>query len=91
MAPADINGVELGMDTLSKLADGTDAKAKLGAFVDQYRQWIDGQRQKAPKSPEKRKETAELLLQRADVAARRIAARYRTAGRSAVSGSVPHR
>ncbi len=73
VAPADINRVELGMDTLSKLADGKDAKAKLGAFVDQYRQWINDQRIKAPKSPEKRKETAELLLQRADVAAGRIA------------------
>ena len=60
------------MDALSKLADGKEAKAKLGAFVEQYRKWIDEQRKKAPKSPKKRKETAEELLQRAEVAARRI-------------------
>jgi hypothetical protein len=72
VAPAAIGGVELEMDALSKLNDGTDAKAKLGAFVEQYRKWIDDQRKKAPKSPKKRKETAELLLKRAEVAARRI-------------------
>jgi hypothetical protein len=72
VAPAPINGVELGMDTLSKLADGKDAKTKLGAFIDQYRKWIGEQKGKAPKSPKKRKETAELLLQRAEVAAGRI-------------------
>ena len=72
VAPAAIDGVELDMDALSKLADGNDAKAKLGAFVEQYRKWIDEQKKKAPKSPKKRKETAELLLKRAEVAARRI-------------------
>jgi hypothetical protein len=72
VAPADIPGVELHMDALGELADGQDARARLGAFVEQYRQWIDGQRKKAPKSPRKRNETAEFLLKRADVAARRI-------------------
>jgi hypothetical protein len=73
VAPAAISGVELDMDALSKLADGKDAKGKLGAFVDQYRKWIDEQRKKAPKSPPRRKETADLLLKRAEVAAGRIA------------------
>lgn len=72
MAPAPISGVELGMDVLSNLADGADAKAKLGAFVQEYRKWIDDQRKKAPKSPKKRKETAELLIKRAEFAAGRI-------------------
>ncbi|HEY7326591.1 MAG TPA: DISARM system helicase DrmA [Gemmataceae bacterium] len=72
VAPAAISGVELDMDALCKLANGADAKAKLGAFVEQYRKWIDDQRSKAPKSPKKRKETADLLLKRAEVAARRI-------------------
>src|ERR1700687_4775743 len=60
------------MEALSKLADGKEAKAKLGAFVDQYRKWIGEQRKNAPKSPKKRKETTELLLKRAEVAAGRI-------------------
>jgi len=72
VAPAAISGVELEMDALSKLTDGKDAKTKLGAFVEQYRKWIDEQRKKAPKSPKKRKETAERLLKQAEVAARRI-------------------
>jgi len=72
VAPAPISGVELDMDVLSKLADGKEAKAKLGAFVEHYRTWIAEQRKKAPKSPKKRKETTELLLNRAEVAARRI-------------------
>jgi hypothetical protein len=72
VAPAVITGVELEMDALSKITDGEDAKGKLGAFVEQYRKWIDNQRKKAPTSPKKRKETAELLLKRAEVAARRI-------------------
>src|SRR5262249_5089881 len=37
-----------------------------------YRQWIADQRTKAPPSPKKRKDTAKELLDRADVAARRI-------------------
>jgi hypothetical protein len=72
VAPAAISGVELDMDALSKLAHGKEAADKLGAFVAQYRQWIDDQGKKAPKSPRKRKETAERLLQRAEFAARRI-------------------
>lgn len=67
-----IEGVTLEMEALSKLVDGADARAKLGAFVDQYRKWIAEQGRKAPNSPKKRKETAELLLKRAEVAARRI-------------------
>jgi hypothetical protein len=72
VAPADIKGVELGMDALSQLTDGTDAKSKLGTFVEQYRAWIDKQRASAPKTPRKRKETSDQLLKRAEFAAGRI-------------------
>jgi len=72
VAPQDIAGVELSMDALAQLADANDARQKLGSFVTEYRKWIDDQRKKAPASPAKRRETAELLLQRAAVAANRI-------------------
>ena len=41
VAPAQISGVELSMDALAQLAGVEDAKAKLGSFVDQYRDWIN--------------------------------------------------
>lgn len=72
VAPQDIRGVELSMDVLAQLANAFDAREKLGSFVSEYRKWIDEQQKKAPKSPAKRRETAELLLQRAGVAANRI-------------------
>lgn len=72
VAPADISGVERSMERLAELTDGDDAKAKLGGFVTQYRGWIEDQRAEAPRSPAKRKETSDELLQRAKVAARRI-------------------
>jgi hypothetical protein len=72
VAPAEIPGVELSMDALATLADGKDAKDKLGSFVQKYQAWIASERTKAPASPNKRKETAQQLLKRAEVAARRI-------------------
>jgi Helicase conserved C-terminal domain len=72
IAPAPIPGVELNMDVLSQLADGQEARAKLGALVEQYRKWIEEQRGKAPQSPQKRKNTADFLLSRAEIAAGRI-------------------
>lgn len=72
VAPAEINGVERSMDALAQLAGVDDAKAKLGNFVAQYRDWIAGQRAKMPKSPARRKETAEELLRLGGIAADRI-------------------
>ena len=72
VAPVDITGVELTMEALSELADGTDAKAKLGNFVAQYRDWIKKQRAGAASLPTRRKDTAKELLDRADIAANRI-------------------
>jgi hypothetical protein len=60
------------MDALGQFKDGKEAQQKLAPFVSQYRAWIDSQKAKVPKSPKKRRETAELLLQRAKVAAGRI-------------------
>jgi hypothetical protein len=72
VAPAPINGVVLSMDALAQLAGVDDAKAKLDSFVEQYRDWITGQRAKMPQSPARRKETAEELLRLAGIAADRI-------------------
>lgn len=74
VAPAQIDGVELRMEELASLKDGNDAKEKLGNFVTKYREWIDEQRVSAPTSPPRRKETSDLLLQRAGLAADRIEA-----------------
>lgn len=72
VAPAAIQGVELSMDALGQFADAAEAEAKLGAFVTQYREWINRQRRNLPASPPRRRETAEELLNRANVAANRI-------------------
>ena len=60
------------MDRLCELTHAADAQAKLGAFVAQYREWIDQQRHTIPASPGRRRETAKELLSRASVAANRI-------------------
>ena len=72
VAPTPISGVELGMDELGRLADGSEAQAKLSTFVSQYRDWIAEQRRKAPTEPAGRAEIAAMLLQRAEAAAARI-------------------
>ena len=72
VAPTPISGVELGMDELGLLADGSEAQAKLSTFVSQYRDWIAEQRRKAPTEPAGRAEIAAMLLQRAEAAAARI-------------------
>lgn len=69
---AAITGVELSMDELRRLQSGEDAESKLGSFVSAYRNWIERQRSGMPTSPQKRKETAEELLNRAGTAASRI-------------------
>lgn len=72
VAPSPMTGIELSMDVLGKLADATDAQAKLGGFATQYRNWIKDQRATIPPAPPKRRDTAEELLNRAGVAATRI-------------------
>ncbi|MGH9663712.1 MAG: DISARM system helicase DrmA, partial [Bryobacteraceae bacterium] len=72
--PATIPNVELGMRSLAGLADGADAWAKLSALSQAYRsQWIAPQRATlAAISQPKRRATAQILLNNADAAARRI-------------------
>src|SRR5207245_180441 len=72
VAPAELPDITLSMDELARLVDGADAQAKLGNLVTQYRAWIEDQRGRMPRSPRRRKETGQELLQRAQVAVRRI-------------------
>ena len=60
------------MDALSQLADFAEGRRRLEGFVVQYRDWIEKQRSEIPSSPQRRRETAEELLNRAQVAAARI-------------------
>lgn len=72
VAPVSIETVELSMDKLAELPDGGAAGAALGNMVTQYSAWISEQQKISPKSPPRRRETAGVLLDRAQHAAKRI-------------------
>jgi hypothetical protein len=72
VAPAEIPGVELSMDTLSQIADGNEARTILCRLVTGYKNWINNQQ--IPSLPARRKETGDQLLERARLAAGRIQA-----------------
>ncbi len=72
VAPASIRDVELGMDALSNITDGDDAKAKLGPLVKHYREWIEGQAASLEKLSARRKGTCDELLKNARFASKRI-------------------
>lgn len=72
VAPANISGVELGMDSLAKLVDAADARNKLLPLVTKYREWIAAQAATVSGLSKKKQETAQVLLNGAKVAAQRI-------------------
>ncbi|PQO38863.1 helicase [Blastopirellula marina] len=72
VAPSKITGVTLEMELLANLQDGTDAQDQLGAFVSSYKTWIDKQRGSLSSLSQHRRDTAEELLHRANIAANRI-------------------
>ena len=74
--PAQIDGVEFGMEALGALQDGVTAKSLLNPLVDQYREWIQTQGQLANSGDlsERRQEVAEELVKRAEGASERIQA-----------------
>ncbi|TVS21127.1 MAG: hypothetical protein EA424_00470 [Planctomycetaceae bacterium] len=74
VAPAQIPGVTLEMESLAVLRDGADAQAQLGAFVSNYKTWIATQRGSLANLSPHRRDTAEELLHRANIAASRIQA-----------------
>ena len=67
-----LEGVELSMDALGKVADGAAVEAALRPLVAYYRTWIDAQRQDIVALQGTRRETAEELLRFAGIAADRI-------------------
>lgn len=71
--PCDIPQVEFGMEALADAPDAATLQAWLTPVVTQYRAWIDAQRAAAPGTGPQG-EVATVLLQRAGVAATRIAA-----------------
>ena len=71
-ATVEVEGVELSMAALGKLADGAAAKTALGPLVEKYRGWIRDRRQEIAGLKSPRRETAEGLLHYAEIAAGRI-------------------
>ena len=69
---APVPGVELSMETLGALTDGTAAETALRPLVDEYRAWIEEQRDAVSALRDGRRDTAEGLLLRAGHAADRI-------------------
>jgi hypothetical protein len=69
---AKIDGVELSMAALASLADGVAARAALEPLSAHYREWIATQEAHIAGLPEKRRQTAELMLHNAYLAAERI-------------------
>jgi len=68
----EMQDVQLNMDSLALLKDGSAAATSLTPFVTSYRKWIEEQQGSLQTLSGRRLETAEALLQRARVAANRI-------------------
>lgn len=67
-----IDGVELSMAELGSLADGSAVRAALAPLVQHYRDWISSQEPHVAGLPEKRAQTAQLMLHNARLAADRV-------------------
>ncbi|QDT21418.1 DISARM system helicase DrmA [Gimesia chilikensis] len=72
VAPAKKEGVTLDMGLLSVLRDAADAQDQLGQFVTSYKEWIKNQGTSLDRLSTRRRETAQELLHRANLAADRI-------------------
>ena len=71
---ATVPGVELSMEALGALRDGSDAERALGPLVEQYRGWIAARREEVAAGSHEsvRRDTAEQLLNYAGIAADRM-------------------
>lgn len=74
----EVPGLMRGMSELGELSDGTAARGALSPLVEQYKVWIAEGRGKLDALRGDRRETAELLLQKAETAAQRIEAGLKT-------------
>ena len=74
-ATANVPGVELSMEVLGRLDDGTAAEQALSPLVARYHEWIEARRQEITTGPwhGDRRETAGQLLHDARIAADRMA------------------
>jgi hypothetical protein len=68
----DVPGVELSMDALGSLADGTAVEVALRSLVTQYRSWIEARRTRIAALQGARRDVATELLRSAGLAADRI-------------------
>ena len=68
----DLREVELSMDALGALRDGTAAGEALTPLVHSYRTWIAQRREEVAALEGRRRDTGEQMLERAALAARRI-------------------
>jgi hypothetical protein len=68
----DVEGTVLSMEALGALPDGTSTKAALQPMVVHYREWIKTHAAEAKQLDGSRRETAEVLLNSAGIAATRI-------------------
>lgn len=69
---ATIDDVEVSMAALGALADGVTVRAALAPLAAHYRDWIGAQEGYIAGLPEKRRQTAQLMLSNARLAAERI-------------------
>ncbi|HWK27758.1 MAG TPA: DISARM system helicase DrmA [Solirubrobacter sp.] len=81
---AKIDGVELSMAALGALADGAAVRAALAPLAAHYRDWIATQETHVVGLPQQRRQTAQLMLHNAGLAAERI-----ERGIEALAGDAP--
>ena len=72
VVPSSIEGVVLEMEVLAKLNNVKDAQMHLGAFVTEYKTWLSAQKGGLENLSDHRADTANQLLQEANVVADRI-------------------
>ncbi|MBI4586019.1 MAG: helicase [Planctomycetes bacterium] len=73
VAPEEVPGVELSMESLGQISSAGEAREKLESLAGAYRAWIESQKRVVPAAPKRRAETGAELIRRAEVAAARIA------------------
>lgn len=73
VVPSKVDGVELGMDSLSAVGSGDELREALGSLADEYGRWIEVQRAGISEADEDMADTADDLLHRAGIARQRIA------------------
>jgi len=71
--PAAVPGVELGIEAIASAPDAATVQEMLGGIVNAYTNWITQQNGQIPNDSPQRTQIAKKLLERAEIANRRIA------------------